>query len=65
MGRLSPADYLRSFRAPLTLAEFAADDLLPGVLDLPLLAFRTLRHRLPTMAREIGQSLRFTAGGNS
>jgi D-aspartate ligase len=37
-GRLSVRDYLRSLRGPREHAIFARDDLLPGLLELPLLA---------------------------
>jgi predicted ATP-grasp superfamily ATP-dependent carboligase len=38
-GRLSLREYLRSIRPPLAPAMFAADDPLPGVLELPLIAY--------------------------
>ena len=38
-GRLSLRDYLRSIRPPLAPAIFASDDLLPGLLEFPLLAY--------------------------
>lgn len=41
-GRSSPAAYLRSWRKPLVFAAFAADDVLPGLIDLPLAAVRVL-----------------------
>jgi D-aspartate ligase len=37
-GKLSARDYVRSVRGPIESAIFATDDLLPGVLELPLLA---------------------------
>jgi D-aspartate ligase len=40
-GRIKLAEYIRTWRLPLTFAAFAKDDPLPGVLDL-LLAFRPL-----------------------
>jgi D-aspartate ligase len=45
-GTLSPADYVGSLRQPLTFAAIAGDDILPGVVDLPLLAWRMLTRRL-------------------
>jgi predicted ATP-grasp superfamily ATP-dependent carboligase len=39
-GRLSPGGYLRSLRGPLEFALIAADDPLPGLLDLPLFAYK-------------------------
>jgi predicted ATP-grasp superfamily ATP-dependent carboligase len=38
-GRLSFCTYIRSFRAPHKSAIFAPDDPLPGLLELPLLAY--------------------------
>jgi D-aspartate ligase len=38
-GRLSVRDYLRSLRSPLSTAIYASDDPLPGVLEIPLLAY--------------------------
>jgi predicted ATP-grasp superfamily ATP-dependent carboligase len=38
-GRLSLREYLRSIRPPLAPAIFASDDPLPGVLELPLIAY--------------------------
>lgn len=44
-GRLGLGAYLRSFRSPLQFALMAADDLLPGLLDLPLFAYKNLYNR--------------------
>jgi D-aspartate ligase len=44
-GRLSLGAYLLSFRSPLQLALMAADDPLPGLLDLPLFAYKNLYNR--------------------
>jgi predicted ATP-grasp superfamily ATP-dependent carboligase len=49
-GRLSPARYLRSWRKPLVFAAFAKDDVLPGVVDLPLAALRVLGRYRPNRA---------------
>ena len=38
-GRLSLSEYSRSLRGPRASAIFAADDPLPGLLELPLLAY--------------------------
>jgi predicted ATP-grasp superfamily ATP-dependent carboligase len=51
-GKLSPADYLRSWRKPLVFAAFAKDDLMPGLIDLPLAAARVLGRYLPRPARQ-------------
>ncbi len=39
-GRLSLGAYLRSLRGPVEFALMAADDPLPGLLDLPLFAYK-------------------------
>jgi len=39
-GRLNLRSYLRSLRAPLQFALVAADDPLPGLMDLPIFAFK-------------------------
>src|SRR6266436_6587178 len=39
-GRLSLGAYLRSLRSPVEFALMAADDPLPGLLDLPLFAYK-------------------------
>jgi D-aspartate ligase len=44
-GRLSLGAYLRSFRSPVQFALMAADDPLPGLLDLPLFAYKHLYNR--------------------
>jgi predicted ATP-grasp superfamily ATP-dependent carboligase len=38
-GRLSLREYLRSIRPPVAPAIYASDDPLPGVLEIPLLAY--------------------------
>lgn len=42
LGRLSPKEYFQSLRGPMVFAAYAADDPLPGALDLPLVAFRMI-----------------------
>jgi D-aspartate ligase len=51
-GALSPADYVRSLRRPMTFAAFAVDDIVPGIVDLPLIGWRMLTKRLPVKARD-------------
>ncbi|HEX5507080.1 MAG TPA: hypothetical protein VFX37_01100, partial [Pseudolabrys sp.] len=46
-GCSSPAAYLKSLHRPTTFAAFAADDLVPGMMDLPLLGWRLITRRLP------------------
>jgi predicted ATP-grasp superfamily ATP-dependent carboligase len=50
-GHLAPRDYLASLRGPLQFAAFAADDPLPGVLDVPLALSRLFTKRLPAALR--------------
>ena len=38
-GRLSPGEYVRSFRAPLELSVLAVDDPLPSLAELALLPY--------------------------
>jgi predicted ATP-grasp superfamily ATP-dependent carboligase len=38
-GRLSLREYLRSIRPPLAPAIYASDDPLPGLLEIPLIAY--------------------------
>jgi predicted ATP-grasp superfamily ATP-dependent carboligase len=45
-GALSLATYRRSFRRPATFAAFAWDDIVPGIVDLPLVTARVLARRL-------------------
>jgi D-aspartate ligase len=53
-GRLSPGEYWRSLRSPIEFSVMALDDPLPGLLDLPLFAYKyfynwykSLREGLP------------------
>jgi D-aspartate ligase len=53
-GRLSPVEYWRSLRSPVEFSVMALDDPLPGLLDLPLFAYKyfynwykSLREGLP------------------
>ena len=61
-GSLAPADGLRSLRPAAASAVFAADDPLPALFDLPLVAMRVLKRRFarrgraPTAAPQSAQS---------
>jgi len=46
-GRLPLREYLSSFRRPLESAVYACDDLLPGLLELPLLFYLSFKRLLP------------------
>ncbi|MGI8524595.1 MAG: ATP-grasp domain-containing protein [Pseudolabrys sp.] len=52
LGRISPGEYLKSLRGPMVFAAFAKDDPLPGVLDLPLVAFRQGVRRIRSFWRD-------------
>lgn len=52
-GRLGLGAYLRSFRSPLQFALMAADDLLPGLLDLPLFAYKNLYNRYKSLLESL------------
>jgi D-aspartate ligase len=52
-GTLSPLGYIRGWCRPLVFAEFAKDDPLPGLVDLPHLIWRLLSHQ----GRDRAQSL--------
>jgi len=54
-GTLTLAQYVKSFHGPLVFAATAADDILPGMIDLPLILWRTLTRRLPVMARDFAK----------
>jgi len=51
-GRLALSTYARAARQPLAFAAFAADDPLPGLLELPLALWRAVSHRVPILARD-------------
>jgi D-aspartate ligase len=53
-GNLSPIDYLRSLHGPMAFGAFAADDPLPGVLELPVVAARVLKRHLFEMTGRSG-----------
>lgn len=48
-GDLSLPAYLASLRGPMTWAAFALDDPLPGLLEMPLTAYRVVTKRLPAL----------------
>jgi predicted ATP-grasp superfamily ATP-dependent carboligase len=50
-GHLAMRDYLAAFRRPLEFAAFAADDPLPGLIDIPLVLSRLVTKRLPATMR--------------
>jgi predicted ATP-grasp superfamily ATP-dependent carboligase len=48
-GRLRLGAYLRSFQKPLQFSVMAADDPLPGLLDLPLYAYKNVYNRYKSL----------------
>jgi D-aspartate ligase len=52
-GRLNLGSYLRSLRGPLQFALMAADDPLPGLMDLPIFAFKHI-YRMYSSLRKSG-----------
>jgi predicted ATP-grasp superfamily ATP-dependent carboligase len=52
-GRLSVRAYLRSLRSPVEFALMAADDPLPGLLDLPLFAYKHFHNAYETMRKGV------------
>ncbi|HEY7688473.1 MAG TPA: ATP-grasp domain-containing protein [Dongiaceae bacterium] len=56
-GVSTPSGYLRSLQRPLTLAAFAKDDPLPGLIELPLVAARVLARSAPLRCRAPGKTL--------
>lgn len=50
-GSTSLKDYIHSLRKRITFAAFASDDSIPGLIDLPLVAWRLLSRRLSALAR--------------
>ena len=59
-GRLDPISYLRSLRSPLEFALFAADDPLPGLLDVPLFAFKHLHNRFGSLRKSVPSEGRYS-----
>jgi D-aspartate ligase len=56
-GRLALSSWGRGLRQPLVFAAFAADDPLPGLMELPLALWRASSHRLPILARHFWRHL--------
>jgi predicted ATP-grasp superfamily ATP-dependent carboligase len=52
-GRLNLRTYLRSLRSPLEFALVAADDPLPGILDLPLFAYKHIHNGLAGLRKGV------------
>jgi len=52
-GRLNLRSYLQSLSGPLEFALVSADDLLPGLMDLPIFAFKHI-YRMYSSLRKSG-----------
>jgi D-aspartate ligase len=52
-GRLSLGAYLRSLRGPVEFALMAADDPLPGLLDLPVFAYKHFYNRYKSLRESV------------
>jgi D-aspartate ligase len=52
-GRLSLRTYLRSLRGPAEFALMAADDPLPGLLDLPVFAYKHFYNRYKSLRESV------------
>jgi predicted ATP-grasp superfamily ATP-dependent carboligase len=52
-GRLSPGAYVRSLRGPLEFSVMAPDDPLPGLMELPLFAYKHLYYGYKGLRRSV------------
>ncbi len=50
-GTITYRDYIRAWRRPTVFAAYAADDPVPGLLEVPVVTVRVLMRRLPRLAR--------------
>jgi predicted ATP-grasp superfamily ATP-dependent carboligase len=58
-GRLNLRSYLRSLRGPLQFALFTADDPLPGLMDLPIFAFKHIYNTYASLRKSAAAARRF------
>jgi predicted ATP-grasp superfamily ATP-dependent carboligase len=58
-GRLDVGAYLQSLRGPIEFALLAADDPLPGLLDLPLFAYKHLYNRYKGLRESVPSAKRY------
>ncbi len=58
-GRLNVRAYFRSLRRPVEFALMAADDPLPGLLDLPLFAYKHFQNAYETLRKGVPSAKRF------
>ena len=61
-GTLTVRDYLKSFRKPLAFANFALDDPMPAIVELPVAAWNRFAHgSLRPLRDKLAQKLGFVA----
>lgn len=60
-GRLNLVSYLRSLRGPLQFALVAADDPLPGLMDLPIFAFKHIYNTYASLRKSAAAGWRCPA----
>jgi len=61
-GTLTVRDYLKSFRKPLAFANFALDDPMPAIVELPVAAWNRFAHgTLRPLRDKLAQKLGFAA----
>ena len=63
-GRLNLGAYLRSFRSPVQFALMATDDLLPGLLDIPLFAYKRIYDRYKGLRTHVPMKVAEVSGGS-
>jgi len=57
-GRLSVGSYLRSLRGPVEFALMAADDPIPGVMDLPVFVYKHLYNTYKALQGPLPQTVK-------
>jgi D-aspartate ligase len=62
-GRLNPRDYFRSLRSPIEFALMAADDPLPGLLDLPLFGYKHIYNWYKSLRASVPKKVAEVSGG--
>ena len=61
-GTLTVRDYLTSFRKPLAFANFALDDPMPAIVELPVAAWNRFAHGpLGTLRDKLAHKFGFAA----
>ena len=58
-GRLNLRSYLRSLRGPLQFALITADDPLPGLMDLPIFAFKHIYNTYASLRKNVAAPRRY------